>query len=56
MNQQTELDKETLIETLKQIHFYELIPKHIKGSVTELNAFKFYKITVDDFLNLVTNN
>lgn len=56
MNQQIELDKETLIETLKQIHVYKLIPKHIKGSVVELNAFKFYEVTLDGFLNLATNN
>ena len=47
----TQIDNEAMAETLMQIHYYTLLPKHIKGIVQDLKAFNF-KAT-SDLLNLV---
>ena len=47
----TQIDNEAIAETLMQIHYYALLPKHVKGIVQDLKAFNF-KAT-GDLLNLV---
>ena len=42
-------DNLTVCDAQMQIHYYTLLPKHVKGSVSELSAFKF-NLACNDFV------
>ena len=45
-----QIDNEAVKEALIQIHYYTLLPKHIRGIIKDFKAFKF-EVGPDLFLN-----
>ena len=47
----TDTDKEAQAEAMLQVHYYTLIPKHIKGIISEFKGFRFNTLMNEGYLN-----